>query len=264
MTTDYFGLHIRALPYFRGLLRSIEARLMQDVALPEPMLDLGCGDGHFASVALPGGVTIGLDPDPASLREARGRGVFRSLLRADGARLPLAAASLASAYSNSVLEHLPGLEGVLAEVGRVLRPGAPFVFTVPNPGYYTELSLPAALERLRLDRLGDAYRGWFMDMSRTRNLLDEQGWARALAAAGFEVEVTFRYFRPAALHTLEWGHYFGAPCLLPRRLVGRWILVPARWNLWLTDRLIRRYYDPAPQADGTYSYYLARKVSDAA
>ncbi len=260
MNDDLLWLHLRELPYFRSLLRAVEARLLREVTLPRPTLDVGCGDGHFAAVALQAPAEIGIDPDRASLREARRRGGYRWLLRADGARLPLAGGSLASAFSNSVLEHLPHLDSVLAEVGRVLRPGAPFVLTVPNPGYRSELSVPHALEALGLRRLGRAYQDWFMRMSRTRNLFDERGWAERLARAGFAVERTQRYFSPAALHVLEWGHYFGVACLPPRWLTGRWVLAPARWNLVLTDRLLRRYYQEPPTQAGTYSFYLARKL----
>jgi SAM-dependent methyltransferase len=158
------------------------------------------------------------------------------------------------------LEHIPHLADVLKEVGRVLRPGAPFIFTVPNPGYERELSLPRWLSNAGLNSLAERYRKWFMVMSRTWNLHDEEGWEKLLTTAGFEIEVTFRYFSPSALAALEWGHYFGAPTLLPRKLFGRWILAPWRWNLWLTDRLVRRYYNESPRPDGTYSFYLVRRV----
>jgi SAM-dependent methyltransferase len=259
MTKDYLWLHLRELPYFRSTLRAVEARLLQDVDLPKPVLDIGCGDGHFASIALESQVDLGIDPFLPSLREAKRRGNYRTLIQSQGALLPLATGSLASAMSNSVLEHIPDLLPVLREVGRVLRPASPLVFTVPNPGYRTQLSVPNALRRIKMKRLGRVYEDWFMWMSRTVNLYYEDEWEKILAEAGFEIERTFRYFSPSALHMLEWGHYFGAPCLLPRWITGRWILSPTRWNLWLTDRLVRRYYEEEPSEEGTYSFYLARK-----
>ncbi len=232
---------------------------MQGVSLPSPVLDIGSGDGHFASVTFDRPLDVGVDPAMAPTLEAKGRGTYRLLLLADGARLPLAAGSFASALSNSVLEHVDHLPQVLAEIARVLEPGAPFAFTVPNPGYRSQLSLPAALRRMGLGGLARAYEDWFMRMSRTKNLLDESGWRRLLEGAGFELERSQRYFSPAALRALEWGHYFGAPCLLPRWLFGKWILVPTRWNLWLTERLVRRYYLESPDDAGTYTFYLARR-----
>ena len=257
MTRDFLWLHLRDLPYFRATLRAVEARLMQEVELSAPVLDLGSGDGHFASVTFERPLDVGIDPEARATQEALRRKGHRLLALANGARLPHPSGFFASAISNSVLEHVDGLDEVLAEVGRVLRPGAPFAFTVPNTGYSRELSLPKQLSRLGLRSLGDAYDAWFMRMSRTKNLFDEDEWLRRLAQAGFIIQRTQRYFSPAALRMLEWGHYFGGPCLLPRVLTGRWILAPTRWNLWLTERLVRRYYHEPLSDDGTYTFYVA-------
>ncbi len=258
--TDFLWPQISALPYFRGMLRAVEARLMHDVPLPPPVLDIGCGDGHFASVTYERKIDVGIDPDHASLREAKGRGAYHLLVQASGDDLPFAEASFASSISNSVLEHVSNLAGVLAEIGRVLKPGGPFAITVPNPGYRSELSLPRFLSRVRLDRLSRGYRNWFMRMSRTWNLFDEAGWELLFKGAGLEIERSERYFSPAALRALEWGHYFGAPTIIPRLLTGRWILVPSRWNLLLTEKFTRRYYLEAPSSQGTYTFYLASKM----
>jgi SAM-dependent methyltransferase len=233
---------------------------MHEVSIPPFVLDIGCGDGHFASVTYEQKIDVGIDPDHASLREARDRDAYRLLVQASGERLPFADASFASAISNSVLEHVSNLEGVLAEIGRVLKLNGPFAITVPNPGYRSELSLPRFLSRVRLKRLSRGYREWFMRMSRTWNLFDEAGWESLFEKAGLVVKHSERYFSPSALRALEWGHYFGAPTLLPRWLVGRWILVPSRWNLLLTERFTRRYYREAPSPKGTYTFYLASKV----
>ena len=260
MTKDFLWLHLRELPYFRALLRAIEATFYQGLEFPGPVVDLGCGDGHFAQITFTQPIDFGVDPDIRSLREAHARGAYKHLLQSDGAFLPFGDASIGSAFSNSVLEHIPHLDVVLPELGRVMRPGAPFVFTVPNPGYKSELSFPNLLQRMGMKRLSSAYRDWFMRMSRTWNMDYEDGWSERLHKAGFQIVKTFRYFPPRALHVLEWGHYFGAPTLLPRKLLGRWILSPTRWNLGLTDRLVRRYYEAPRSESGTYSYYLAQRL----
>jgi SAM-dependent methyltransferase len=259
MSSDLLWLHVRELPYFRAMLRAIESSFYDQLDFPGPVLDVGCGDGHFTQIAFDKKVDIGIDPDLGIMREAQDRDVYRLLLQADGGQLPLPDASVGSAFSNSVLEHIPHLDVVIQELGRVLKPGAPFLFTVPNPGYRTELSVPRFLRKVRFEKLASSYENWFMRMSRTIHLDDTHGWASRLAPAGLHIEHTFNYFSPAALRTLEWGHYFGAPCLLPHWLFGRWILAPHRWNLALTLHFVRRYYDVSPRDDGTYSYYLARR-----
>jgi SAM-dependent methyltransferase len=259
MSDDILWRNIREIPYFRSILRAVESKLVQEIELPGPVLDLGCGDGHFASVTYDNELDVGLDPDIKPLREAQGRRAYRMLIQADGARSPFAAGTFSSALSNSVLEHIPHLNSVLHDLGRVLRSNAPFVFTVPNPGYEKMLSIAGILDGMKLPAFANAYRNWFNRMSRTENLLYEDEWERRLSQAGFDLIETKRYFSPSALHALEWGHYFGAPCLLSRWMTGRWILVPKRWNLWLTERLIGRYAAEAPKEDGTYNFYLARR-----
>ena len=118
MTDDLLWRNLKDLPAFRGLLRAVEARFYQDIALPEPTLDLGCGDAHFASVAFDHPLTAGVDPWTAPLAEARRLRpqAYRLLSQADGAALPFPDDHFASAVSNSVLEHIPVLEPVLSFV----------------------------------------------------------------------------------------------------------------------------------------------------
>jgi SAM-dependent methyltransferase len=259
MNVNLLRRHLLELPYFRSILRTVEAEIMGGLDLPAPTLDLGSGDGHFASVAFSKRIDVGLDPDLPSLRESQPRSAYRLLVAAGGSQIPFRTGSFSSAISNSVLEHIPGLEDVLAETGRVLRPGAPFAITVPNPDYRDKLQGPEILHRLGMNGLGESYRAWFMKMSRTWNLLDEEGWRRLFSKAGFEIEKTYRYFPPASLHALEWGHYFGAPCLLPKLFVKRWIFIRSAWNVWLTEKIIQGYARFRIDEDGTYTFYLARR-----
>jgi hypothetical protein len=75
--------HLNALPYFRALVRAVEDRFYQDLVLPRPVIDIGCGDGHFASVAFTPPLEVGLDPDPL-LREAARRGGYALVVQAEG------------------------------------------------------------------------------------------------------------------------------------------------------------------------------------
>jgi len=259
MKRDFLWPHVQALPYFRALLRAVEASLVHEIRLPAPVLDVGCGDGHFGSVAFDEPTTVGVDPSLASLREASGFRAYRWLIAAGGERLPFADAAFASAFSNSVLEHIPQLQEVLDEVGRVVRRGGKFVFTVPNPGYLEYLSLRQAAARIGLHGLAAGYAEWFRVMSRTVNLEWEEGWQARLERAGFRLVRSVRYFPPRALRALEWGHYFGLPSLVARKLTGRWILLPNRFNLGLTERFVRRYYREPLAGDGTYTLYVATR-----
>lgn len=261
MKKDYLGLQLRDMPYFRGLLRAVEARFYEDIDLPAPTLDLGCGDGHFATIAFDRPLDVGIDPWRSAIREAPARGGYRWVVQGAGARLPFADGQFASAVSNSVLEHIPELDPVLAEMWRVLQPGARFVFCVPNQNFLPNLSVAQFLDRLGLKGLAAAYRRFFNRISRHYHCDAPDVWQERLERAGFRVVRWWHYFSPAALHTLEWGHYLGLPALLSKRLFGRWILARHSWNLALTRAMIERHYTEDPRhPEGAYTFYIAQRV----
>jgi len=248
---DFLFLHIRDLPYFRGLLRAVESSYYQDLPLPAPVYDVGCGDGHFASLTFEQKIDVGLDPWHGPIHQAGKYGAYRLLVEADGARAPFPDAHFASALSNSVLEHIPHIDAVLAETARVLKKDAPFYFCVPNPRYFSSLSLTRWL--------GKGYQAWFRRISRVQHADEPQVWGARLERAGFELVRWWHYFSPSAMRVLEWGHYLGLPSLVVRRLTGRWVLLPTKWNLSLTERLIRKYASNEAIQDGTFTFYIARK-----
>jgi SAM-dependent methyltransferase len=255
---DYLWLNLRDLPYFRAMLRAVEAQFYQDFTLPSPTLDLGCGDGHFASIAFDRKLEVGLDPWAGPIHQARQYGGYQSLVQADGGRMPFADGYFASALSNSVLEHIPQVQAVLIELRRVLKPGALFLFCVPNPRYLSELSIPKFFGHIALRSAGRAYTNWFQRMSRVEHAVWPETWQTWLEAAGFRLEKWWHYFSPQAMRTLEWGHYFGAPTLLPHALFGQWIIAPYRWNLFLTERFVKRHSVAQPDPNGTFTFFIAR------
>ena len=260
MERDFLWEQISGMPYFRGVLRAVEARVYQDFEMPGPVLDLGCGDGHFATVAFDHKLDVGLDPWTGPVREAVQRGGYHLVVQGAGDRIPFADGYFASAVSNSVLEHIPDLDAVMAEMARVLRPGAVFIFCVPNHQFLANLSVSNFFDRVGLKGLADAYRAFFNRISRHHHCDSPEVWGERLNRAGFEVERWWHYFSPQALHTLEWGHYFGLPSLISQKLFKRWILAPTRWNLALTLGITRPIYDEArEQEHGAYTFYIVRR-----
>jgi len=257
---DFLFLHLQALPYFRSITRSIEAGFWQDFNLPRPVIDIGCGDGHFASVTFDEPLDVGLDPWGGPIREAKRWGGYKSLVQADGGQMPLPDESFACAVSNSVLEHIPHVDQVLAETARVLKPGAPFLFCVPNPRHNDELAIPAIMRRLGLHKLADRYVQWWIKITHTHHADMPEVWRERLERAGFRLERWWHYMPPSTWHAVEWGHYFSSPTLLPHALTGRWILVPSRWNLALTEKFTRPLIRSVASDDGIFTFYVATKA----
>jgi SAM-dependent methyltransferase len=260
MVDDLLWRQLKTMPAFRGLLRAVESTFYDGLALPEPTLDFGCGDGHFAAETFGRRLTAGFDPWWLPLKEARDRRVYRVLAQADGACLPYPSEFFASAVSNSVLEHIPDVEAVLVELNRVLKPGATFVFCSPSEYFLQFLSISGALRRLGLPALAGGYERFFNRTSRHFHCDSPAVWGDRLKRAGFDVEQWWYYFSPAAHRALEWGHYLGLPSAVSKVLFGRWVLWPSRVNLWPTERLLRPYFEEGRQERGAYVFFVTHKV----
>lgn len=265
MADDLLWKHLKSLPYFRGLLRAVEARFYQDLPLIDPILDLGCGDGHFAAMAFDRHEQmIGVDPWWGPLRKSVKGNVYHHAIQSLGDALPFPSKHFATVISNSVLEHIPNLDPVLAEVARVLRPGGTFFFCSPSENFLPFLSISAALKRMHLTRLGRAYENFFNRISRHQHCDDPQTWTQRLERAGLTVDRWYYYFSKSALQALEWGHFFGLPSAIIHAATRRWILAPTRWNLWLADKYVRRYYSEPLPKNGAYVFFVAYNSGRAA
>ncbi len=245
-----------------ALWRAVELRTAAGEPYPRPLLDLGCGDGLIAGALFGAdGVDVGIDPWADQLRRAVHSGVYRQVARAEGQHLPYPAGAFASVFSNSVLEHIPDVAPVVREVGRVLRPGGCFVFTVPSDAfrlllhfYQARLSAgdPAGAEQYAAEV--DA---WLAH----RHYYTPQEWAALLADGGMALEKARYYIPEAVEHVWERAnHRFGvghrslwgllvSPRL--RRLGYQWLL--ARWVVRRFSHAWRPYYEmdvPAGQPGG--------------
>ena len=268
---DILWEHLKTVPAFRALLRAMEARFYEDLLpLADPVLDVGCGDGHFASLAFPRALAAGIDPSAGMLVEARERGAHVVLSQSVGEALPFGDGTFSTVISNSVLEHIPDVDPVLAEISRVLkRPTSGngkdrglFIFCVPSE-YFTEfLFFSGLFDRMGLEGLARAYEGYFNRISRHHHCIGPDDWRGRLGRAGLKLVDFFYYFSERAHHALDLGHYLGVPNLIAKRLTGRWVLFPSHRNpvLAATEQWLRPLYEePLPEV-GAYLFLVAEKA----
>lgn len=127
------------------------------------VLDLCCGAGALAD-ELPPGRWLGVDPEAGGARTPR--------LRAVPTALPLGASTVDGIAVLLALPRLADIDGVFAELRRVLSPGGTLVVVVPS-------AVPRSLAELRLaPLLAPVHRAW-----PHRAALDQAAWM--LAAADF-------------------------------------------------------------------------------
>jgi 2-polyprenyl-6-hydroxyphenyl methylase/3-demethylubiquinone-9 3-methyltransferase len=127
-------------------LAAARAALIPPAEHPADVLvDVGCGGGLLAR-HVTGYAHVGVDLTMSALGVARGHGALA--VRADVHRIPLADASAAVVVAGEILEHVPDVPAVVAEVCRVLRPGGTVVIDTIADTAAARFALVTVAERL--------------------------------------------------------------------------------------------------------------------
>jgi SAM-dependent methyltransferase len=126
--------------------RAVEIPALIKLGIPTGRgIDIGCGDGKLTAVLLRSigeRKLVGVDPDSQEAAEAARRNIYTTVHAVDASCVPESDASFDFAISNSVLEHIPELDSVLAETARLIRPNGLFLITVPHARFRTQLRGP--------------------------------------------------------------------------------------------------------------------------
>lgn len=127
--------------YFSRILREQNVDLRNST-----LLDVGCGGGILAEAFAELGLAVtGIDPSVSSIetarRHAKQQGFAISYHVGLGERLPFADARFDCVSCCDVLEHVRDVDAVLAEIGRVLKPGGLFVYDTINRTWLSWLFL---------------------------------------------------------------------------------------------------------------------------
>jgi len=169
--------------------RAWECGAYRRYTLPEPVLDVGCGDGRFFQLVWPEvRDVVGVEMEPGAADAARRSGVYREVHVAPAHEVQVPDAAFGSAFANCSLEHMDHLGHVLDRICRSLRPGAPFLLSV-----VTELFLEWTVLSRLLAEVGEFARGRVLreEYERYHHLVSAfppEVWAAHLNNAGFEVE----------------------------------------------------------------------------
>ena len=205
MTRDYLT-ELLTIYWFAppvALWRAVELRVAAEEQYERPLLDLGCGDGLIGQVLFGTEcrVDVGLDPWLDQLQQAAQSGVYRHVDLADGHSLPYASGAFATVFSNSVLEHIPEVEPVVREVGRVLRPGGHFIFTVPSDAF--DLLLDGYIRAMEAGNVEQAkwYAAGVDVWLEHHHYHTPNEWRDILSAAGMML-VKARYYIPEEVERL--------------------------------------------------------------
>lgn len=223
-TTDFLKKYSQERPLFLSVLRAKEAaQYQQFLPLKHPVLDVGCGDGFFASVTFGSKkIDIGLDMESSRIIEANG--VYKKTVTFNGYTMPFRNKQFRTIVVNSVLEHVDDLPRVLSQMRRVLATN--------GVCYATVMAAPWEMHLFGAKIFGDWYRRWMKKRQVHVNLLTHAEWRRAFTKAGFRVQSVTPYLSPRAAMWLDIQHYLSVPSLISYAINGQWVWWPRFTRLY--------------------------------
>jgi len=214
-------------PFALAFERSLECQIFSGLPMAHPVLDLGCGDGLFATIVFDEKIDTGIDPDGKELESARVANAYVELIQCAGDAVPKPNGFFRTIFANSVLEHIPKLEPVLREMHRILAPGGRFYFTVPSQRFSHYTWGNQLLLALAGERLATKYRRLFDRFWRHYHCYAEQEWRRIAQDCGFVVIDSFTYGSKGICVLNDCIAPLGGPAFIFKRLMSRWTLLPS-------------------------------------
>jgi len=140
--------YYRLFGYYKALNRYLRMQYLESeiASLSNlDLLDVGCGDGQFTvRLAGRGNRVTAIDPSPSP--QLMNHPEIR-FISARGESLPFPAESFDVVFCSDVFEHLPSYLPVLAEIGRVLRPGGKAIISTVEGGLRSPLPFVKAARR---------------------------------------------------------------------------------------------------------------------
>jgi len=187
------------------LWREIEINLLKQrwgsrLNKAKKVLDLGCGEGIIAKTIFNKKLEYGLDNDEQMVKKAKKSKVYKKIILADGAKIPLADNSVDLVFSNSVLEHIENIDGVLMEVERILSKKGQLIFTAPSDKLGEYIGL------------GKSYGWWFNKKYSHYHLYSLDKWRKLLAKYNLKFIDSYYYLDKEIIklwHKLLWMNKFG-------------------------------------------------------
>lgn len=181
------------------------------ISIEKCILDLGCGEGYIGDMLF-NKIDIGLDILRDEIKKARELPVYKNVVTADAKRIPFSDRTFDIVFSNSVIEHIPGIEQVLSEVSRVLRREGLFIFTVPSHKFSDYLYFNTFFKKIRFSIFGlsKIYPTLRNRQLNHYNLFDDVKWEKLLKQ--FSLNVVYKKYYLSHKDIYEWDRM----CILLR------------------------------------------------
>jgi len=154
------------------------------------LLDVACGGGLLAP-HVRGYHHVGVDIGTSATRIARQHGV--TTVQGDVLRLPVKDAAADVVVAGEIFEHVRDLDGVVAEIARVLRPGGTLVCDTLSDSWLSRFVMVTVAERLPFVPAGIHDPALFVSPRRLQE-----------TCARYGIDLKVRGLRPSVTDALAW------------------------------------------------------------
>ena len=154
-----------------------------------PAIELGCGEGIATKTVFGEKIDYGLDLNKISVKQARKSGAYGKVFLSSATKMPLKNGSVELVFSNSSVEHMLDLDGVLSEASRICKKEGCLVFTVPT-GNLKKYSVFSFLGLKKVAGIYGKMRDKRLDHFHCHGL---SWWKKELAKHDFEVVDGYYY-----------------------------------------------------------------------
>lgn len=223
---NFFPRYLKEAPVTLALERCLECEILSRQEFKHPVLDVGCGDGLFASILFNEKVDLGIDPKRRELDRARKYAIYEELIQCFGSDVPKEDRSFNTIYSNSALEHVKDLESVLKEAHRLLSDEGNFYVTVPTDFFEQYTIVNVILTELRLESLAKRYRILYNRFWAQYHHYPVQEWINLFEKNRFKVAQTIEYGSKSICLFNDFLAPFSIQSWFVKKVFKKWTLVP--------------------------------------
>jgi SAM-dependent methyltransferase len=223
---EFLSAYVGLAPLPLAIERTMECQIMSRKSFDRPILDIGCGEGLFAKVLFAEPIDTGIDPNQMELDRAKELGAYKKLICCKGDAIPEPDGSYRTVFSNSVMEHIPTLDPVLAESFRLLQPGGHFYMTVPSAHFDEYSAISQLLGALGLSSIQVRYRSFYNRFWAHYHYAEPAAWAERVRAQGFEILEAYSYAPKQVCLLNDLLVPTSLPGFLSKRFTNRWTFLP--------------------------------------
>ena len=180
--------------FSHNIMRNMEISLLrnQRKIMKRPILDLGCGNGQFATLLFER-IEAGVDLSSEILIAAGKTGIYNDLKQCDCTKnIPLKDNYFKTIFSNSVVEHIPDIEGLITQVSKKLHKDGQLIITT-----YTDEFESSLIEAIGKEKT-EAYNKSMTHVS----LYPIEKWDSIFKKNGMKINKVIKYLTPEALFSM--------------------------------------------------------------